>query len=90
MQPKPNYYEELDSVDIEPVYNKKRTRVIAWKLVITYGHDALLRAPGCATPPVFHETRNEYHTFANFFGLGHKYVLNLKNKMLAKAKENTK
>lgn len=83
-------YETLESAIIEPVFNKKGSRIVAYNVVVKYGHDVYGLAPGCAEKPVFHETRNEKFTIRNIFGLGYKIAQAYQKKILTQSNTRTR
>jgi len=59
---------------VNPVYNEKHTRIVEWKLRVTYQEDS---------DPRFYLTRTTEYTIKNLFGLGYNRLWQKRISLLA-------
>ena len=66
---------------VEPVYNKKGTKVIGWKVSAKYIVMTSMEWPSTLC---FYSTKVQEYSFCNLFGLGYTLAQKVRDRKLAK------
>lgn len=70
----------VDVSSVDPVYNKKGTKIIGWKFSATYMVMTPMTRP---SQLCFYSTRVQEYSFCNLFGLGYTLAQKVRDRKLA-------